>query len=212
VAHGTDVCDFRRSGCRHIPFLRSRKCCRLSYKKDLTGRSRTAADDVNGTGPARRLAWQSRDKRDRRAQSRPRNQSRTTVAIARTTEIGEPAAKLPNHRPPNGKPNALPTAAASAAQRSGSALAECTQEITAAWARYAEEVMRHTSEASQALLRARTFTEIFGGAGQAVAREHAGVSRSERQNCRGGEPHGDTPIGGIEGGEYRAAAKLAAAR
>ncbi len=53
------------------------------------------------------------------------------------------------------------TAAASAAQRSGSAVAECTQEITAAWTRYAEEVMRHTSEASQALLRARTFTEIL---------------------------------------------------
>jgi hypothetical protein len=51
--------------------------------------------------------------------------------------------------------------AASAAQRSASAVAECTQEITAAWARYAEEVMRHTSEASQALLRARTFTEIL---------------------------------------------------
>src|SRR5438552_2165273 len=34
--------------------------------------------------------------------------------------------------------------------RSGSAVAECTQEIAAAWARYAEEVMRHTSEASQA--------------------------------------------------------------
>lgn len=30
-----------------------------------------------------------------------------------------------------------------------------------AWARYVEEVMRHTSEASQALLRARTFTEIL---------------------------------------------------
>jgi hypothetical protein len=30
-----------------------------------------------------------------------------------------------------------------------------------AWARYIEEVMRHTSEASQALLRARTFTEIL---------------------------------------------------
>jgi hypothetical protein len=53
------------------------------------------------------------------------------------------------------------TAAANAAQRSGSAVAECTQEITTAWARYAEEVMRHTSEASQALLRARTFTEIL---------------------------------------------------
>ena len=34
-------------------------------------------------------------------------------------------------------------------------------EITAAWARYAEEVMRHTSEASQALMRARTFNEML---------------------------------------------------
>jgi hypothetical protein len=32
---------------------------------------------------------------------------------------------------------------------------------TAAWARYAEEVMRHTSEASQALLRAQTFNEML---------------------------------------------------
>ena len=53
------------------------------------------------------------------------------------------------------------TAAAITAQRSGSAVAECTQEIASAWARYAEAVMRHTSEASQALLRARTFTEIL---------------------------------------------------
>jgi hypothetical protein len=43
----------------------------------------------------------------------------------------------------------------------GDALANGAQEITAAWARYTEDVMRHTSEASQALLRARTFTEIF---------------------------------------------------
>ena len=51
-------------------------------------------------------------------------------------------------------------AAASGAARSGSALAEGAQEI-AAWARYAEEVMRHTSEASQALLRAQTFNEML---------------------------------------------------
>jgi hypothetical protein len=48
-------------------------------------------------------------------------------------------------------------AVAGGAFRSGEALAEGAQEITAAWTRYAEEVMRHTSEASQALLRARTF-------------------------------------------------------
>jgi hypothetical protein len=52
-------------------------------------------------------------------------------------------------------------AAAREALRSGSAVASDAQEITAAWARYAEEVMRHTSEASQALLRARTFAEML---------------------------------------------------
>ena len=52
-------------------------------------------------------------------------------------------------------------AAASGALRSGSAVAGDAQEIAAAWARYAEEVMRHTSEASQALLRARTFAEML---------------------------------------------------
>jgi hypothetical protein len=38
-------------------------------------------------------------------------------------------------------------AAASGALRAGSAVASDAQEITAAWARYADEVMRHTSEA-----------------------------------------------------------------
>ena len=59
----------------------------------------------------------------------------------------EPA-KPSHHRPPNGKAERFvklgqqgmretadaSTAAASAAQRSGAAIAECTQEITAAWA------------------------------------------------------------------------------
>ena len=52
-------------------------------------------------------------------------------------------------------------AVASGALRAGSAVANDAQEITAAWVRYAEEVMRHTSEASQALLRARTFAEML---------------------------------------------------
>jgi len=52
-------------------------------------------------------------------------------------------------------------AAASVTLRAGSAVASDAQEITAAWARYAEEVMQHTSEASQALLRARTFSEML---------------------------------------------------
>lgn len=52
-------------------------------------------------------------------------------------------------------------AAINAAQRSGSDVAECAQEITAAWTRYAEEVMRHTAEASRSLMRARTFNEML---------------------------------------------------
>jgi hypothetical protein len=42
------------------------------------------------------------------------------------------------------------------------AIAGDTQAIAVAWARYAEEVVRHTSEASQALLRAHTFKEMLG--------------------------------------------------
>ena len=38
------------------------------------------------------------------------------------------------------------SAAASGTLRADSAVASDAQEITAAWARYAEEVMRHTSE------------------------------------------------------------------
>ena len=45
--------------------------------------------------------------------------------------------------------------------RTGSALANGAQEITSAWARYAEDLMRNTSEASQAFLRARNFPEIL---------------------------------------------------
>jgi hypothetical protein len=45
--------------------------------------------------------------------------------------------------------------------RTGSALANGAQEITSAWARYAEDLMRNTSEASQALLRGRNFPEIL---------------------------------------------------
>jgi hypothetical protein len=52
-------------------------------------------------------------------------------------------------------------AAVTGALRSGSSIADSAQEITAAWARYAEQVMRHTSDASQALLRARTFSEML---------------------------------------------------
>jgi hypothetical protein len=52
-------------------------------------------------------------------------------------------------------------AASEVALHSSSALTGVAQEITAAWARYAQEVLRHTSEASEALLRARSFTEML---------------------------------------------------
>ena len=93
------------------------------------------------------------------------------TAIARTLE---PATGSAEAKPRDSKRNALRRRAVRGCigrprlrwrppveRRSGSALAEGAQEITAAWARYAEEVMRHTSEASQALLRAQTFNEML---------------------------------------------------
>jgi hypothetical protein len=41
------------------------------------------------------------------------------------------------------------------------ALADATKEIAGAWARYSEDVMRNTSEASRALLRSRTMSEMM---------------------------------------------------
>ncbi|MBV8739092.1 MAG: phasin family protein [Alphaproteobacteria bacterium] len=56
---------------------------------------------------------------------------------------------------------AASTAGAEAAMRTGSSLAEGMQDITRAWARYAEEVMRQTSEASRALIGCQSLSEIF---------------------------------------------------
>jgi hypothetical protein len=57
--------------------------------------------------------------------------------------------------------SAASTAGAEAAIRTGSSLAEGVQEVTNAWARYAEEIMRQTSEASRALIECRSLTEMF---------------------------------------------------
>jgi hypothetical protein len=199
VAHGTDVLDFRRSVCRRTPFSRSRKCCLLFYKKNLTERSgRLLPTLMAQTG-----TWQSRDKRDRRPHSRPSDQSGTTAATPRTTEIGEPAAKPPHHRPPNGNLSALPNSA-SKGKASGRRFDSCREHRSAVFGssrvhardRGGLGALRRggdTSEASQALLRTRTFTEILEVA--KLLREHASLSRSERQNCRVGELHGDAPLG-----------------
>lgn len=57
--------------------------------------------------------------------------------------------------------NAASAVGADAALRTGSSLAEGVQEITNAWAQYAEEVMRQTSEASRALIGCRSLTEMI---------------------------------------------------
>jgi Phasin protein len=55
----------------------------------------------------------------------------------------------------------LPVGGTLPAFRAGLAIARDTREIATAWSRYHQDLMRHTSEASQALLRAGTFEEIL---------------------------------------------------
>jgi hypothetical protein len=50
---------------------------------------------------------------------------------------------------------------AQAALRSGATAADGVREIAAVWAHYAEEVMRHSAQAGQALLRCRSWSEIL---------------------------------------------------
>ena len=56
----------------------------------------------------------------------------------------------------------LPFAGTLTVLRTGSAIARDTREIATAWSRYHQDVMRHASEASLALLRAGTFKEMLG--------------------------------------------------
>jgi hypothetical protein len=154
--------------------LQSSKCCLLFYKKNLTERSarllptlvaeigkevgmaesRQAGSQATkqAEGPIEDNRRDTADDRNRGGGSRPVQPQAAQRHAERLAEFGHQGVRQAAD---------ASTAAASAAQRSGSAIAECTQEITAAWARYAEEVMRHTSEASQALLRARTFNEML---------------------------------------------------
>jgi hypothetical protein len=98
---------------------------------------------------------------------RPSEGSRQNSAATGTRGHGSEAAQRQTERLFEGggerrrQATEASAAAASEALRSSSAIAGDAQEIAAAWARYAEEVMRHTSEASQALLRARTFSEML---------------------------------------------------
>ena len=72
--------------------------------------------------------------------------------------------------------------------------------------------MRHTSEASRALLRARTFNEMLEVQAKLLRDNMQAFLDQSVRVAEFGEPYGDAPPGGIEGGEYRAAAKLAVAR
>ena len=93
---------------------------------------------------------------ERREDGSSRNQARVGQAAQRQAEnvmeIGREAVRQAAD---------TSAAAASGLARSNSAVADCAQEITAAWARYAEQVMRHSTEASRALLRSRNFSEIL---------------------------------------------------
>jgi hypothetical protein len=55
----------------------------------------------------------------------------------------------------------ISAAAFTESARTGSTLADATQDAVSAWARYAEDVMRNTSYATEALLRSHTFAEMM---------------------------------------------------
>jgi hypothetical protein len=159
---------------RHTPFLQRRKSCPAFQKKSLTERSARRLPTLTAqtgtevgmaesrqarpqaTKEAERATDNNRretgDDRDRGGGSQAAQGQAAQGQAERLAELGRQGVRQAAD---------ASIATASAAHRSGSAVAECTQEITAAWARYAEEVMRHTSEASQALLRARTFNEML---------------------------------------------------
>ena len=105
----------------------------------------------------------------------------------------------------------LPLPGTLTALRAGAAIAGDTQEIAAAWSRYAEEVRRHTSEASQALLRVRTLKETL----EVQARLLRDTMQSFRdQSLRMAEtasPDGDASAQCAEGSERRTNRGLASA-
>jgi hypothetical protein len=150
--------------------LQSSKCCLLFYKKNLTERSArllpmlvAQTGTEVGMAESRRAGSHATKQTERLTDTDTAERNRgggiedaqgqaAQGQAERLAELGQQGVRQAAD---------ASTAAATAAQRSGSAIAECAREITAAWSHYAEEVMRHTSEASQALLRARTFNEML---------------------------------------------------
>src|SRR5437660_167957 len=135
--------------CRHTPFFRSRKCCLLFYKKNLTERSARLQPTLmarTGTEVGMAESRQTGSKATKQAEG-PIEDNRRYTADDRKRGSGTQAAQ-PQAAQRQAERFAelgqqglrqtadVSTAAAGAVQRSGSAVAECTQDIAAAWARY----------------------------------------------------------------------------
>jgi hypothetical protein len=92
---------------------------------------------------------------------------RASEAAARQTErIGETIARQTEQAAASGRQGLQRAARAAetgakAALRSGVTIADDVREIATTWTHYAEEVMRRSSEAGQALLRCRNWNEIL---------------------------------------------------
>jgi len=80
----------------------------------------------------------------------------STAEVERQTERLASQVREPMHRA-----GAAGAAGTDAALQLGSAISEGVQEITTAWAHYAEDVMRRTAEASGALMSCRSFSEMI---------------------------------------------------
>jgi hypothetical protein len=80
----------------------------------------------------------------------------------RVVERGVEALRWQTERVEEGARQASKTSAAAVrgVARTGLALADATEEIVEVWTHYAEDVMRNTSQASQALLRSRSIPEV----------------------------------------------------
>ncbi len=72
--------------------------------------------------------------------------------------------------------------------------------------------MRHTSEASQALMRARTFNEMLEVQAKLLRDNMQAFLDQSVRIAEFGEPHGDLSPGGVEGGQFGADPQLTLSR
>jgi hypothetical protein len=104
---------------------------------------------------------------ERGARQTERATQRGTKEVERATQRGVEALRQQTERfAQTGREGVrqagkISAAAFTESARTGSTLADATQDAVSAWARYAEDVMRNTSHATEALLRSRTFAEMM---------------------------------------------------